>query len=141
MNSKTKSTGKKSSAVTSHGARNPVSPKEMATKEKAMKASSVSKTKSDTNAGGLTRHNVTVAPAPPASGRVTIPKSKWYYHFGSGVSEGNKDDALLLGGKGANLAEMCAIGVPAPRIYHYDCGLQDVLRVGFENSIRSGQRA
>jgi len=36
--------------------------------------------------------------------------SKWVYRF----SEGNKDMKELLGGKGANLAEMTTIGLPVP---------------------------
>lgn len=35
---------------------------------------------------------------------------KWIYHF----DEGNKQQKDLLGGKGANLAEMTAIGLPVP---------------------------
>jgi pyruvate,orthophosphate dikinase len=34
--------------------------------------------------------------------------------FGGGVSEGGSDDRNLLGGKGANLAEMASIGLPVP---------------------------
>jgi len=36
------------------------------------------------------------------------------YFFGGGKAEGNKDMKNLLGGKGANLAEMTNIGVPVP---------------------------
>lgn len=36
---------------------------------------------------------------------------KYVYMF----SEGNKDMKNLLGGKGANLAEMTSIGLPVPR--------------------------
>ena len=38
-------------------------------------------------------------------------KKKYVYLF----SEGNKDMRDLLGGKGANLAEMTSIGLPVPR--------------------------
>ena len=34
--------------------------------------------------------------------------------FGGGVAEGSADDKNLLGGKGANLAEMASIGLPVP---------------------------
>ena len=44
-------------------------------------------------------------------------KKKYLYMF----EEGNKDMRELLGGKGANLAEM------TPRIYHYHRGLHPVL--------------
>ena len=36
------------------------------------------------------------------------------YRFGAGRAEGNKGMKALLGGKGANLAEMSAIGLPVP---------------------------
>ena len=39
---------------------------------------------------------------------------KFVYFFGGKQTEGNRDDKLLLGGKGANLAEMCNIGLPVP---------------------------
>ncbi len=40
--------------------------------------------------------------------------TKWVYSFGSGKSEGRAEMKNLLGGKGANLAEMSAIGLPVP---------------------------
>ncbi len=39
---------------------------------------------------------------------------KFVYFFGPGVAEGNKDMKDILGGKGANLAEMAGIGLPVP---------------------------
>ncbi len=39
---------------------------------------------------------------------------KRVYLFGDGKAEGKADMKNLLGGKGANLAEMCLIGVPVP---------------------------
>ncbi|ATU92448.1 pyruvate, phosphate dikinase [Phyllobacterium zundukense] len=39
---------------------------------------------------------------------------KWVYTFGDGKAEGSAGDRNLLGGKGANLAEMCALGLPVP---------------------------
>lgn len=39
---------------------------------------------------------------------------KWVYEFGDGSSEGRADMRELLGGKGANLAEMCHLGLPVP---------------------------
>ncbi|MCA3255129.1 MAG: pyruvate, phosphate dikinase [Alphaproteobacteria bacterium] len=38
----------------------------------------------------------------------------WVYRFGGGVSDGGKGLKTLLGGKGANLAEMASIGLPVP---------------------------
>ncbi|MDX1738465.1 MAG: PEP/pyruvate-binding domain-containing protein, partial [Alphaproteobacteria bacterium] len=40
--------------------------------------------------------------------------TKWVYSFGSGKAEGQADMRNLLGGKGANLAEMGNIGLPVP---------------------------
>ncbi len=39
---------------------------------------------------------------------------KWVYQFGGGSADGRADDRELLGGKGANLAEMASIGLPVP---------------------------
>ena len=39
---------------------------------------------------------------------------KYVYSFGHGTGEGNKEMKALLGGKGANLAEMSSIGLPVP---------------------------
>ncbi len=40
--------------------------------------------------------------------------AKWVYSFGGGNNEGKADMRNLLGGKGANLAEMSSIGLPVP---------------------------
>lgn len=40
--------------------------------------------------------------------------TKWVYFFGAGVKEGNKDLKELLGGKGANLAQMGQLDIPVP---------------------------
>ena len=40
--------------------------------------------------------------------------TKWVYGFGDGRSEGAADMRNLLGGKGANLAEMSNLGLPVP---------------------------
>ncbi|MEP9370941.1 pyruvate, phosphate dikinase [Mesorhizobium sp. KR1-2] len=40
--------------------------------------------------------------------------AKWVYTFGDGAAEGRAGDKNLLGGKGANLAEMCSLGLPVP---------------------------
>lgn len=41
-------------------------------------------------------------------------KEKFVYFFGAGKSEGKADMKNLLGGKGANLAEMTNLGIPVP---------------------------
>uniref|UniRef100_A0A452Z2W8 pyruvate, phosphate dikinase n=2 Tax=Aegilops tauschii subsp. strangulata TaxID=200361 RepID=A0A452Z2W8_AEGTS len=50
--------------------------------------------------------NAVAAPMPATKKRV--------FHFGKGKSEGNKAMKDLLGGKGANLAEMASIGLSVP---------------------------
>ena len=47
------------------------------------------------------------APAPAVN-------AKWVYTFGAGKADGAAAMKNLLGGKGANLAEMSSIGVPVP---------------------------
>ena len=39
---------------------------------------------------------------------------KWVYSFGDGAAEGGAGMRNLLGGKGANLAEMSSLGLPVP---------------------------
>ncbi|MDR1847726.1 MAG: pyruvate, phosphate dikinase [Bacteroidales bacterium] len=41
-------------------------------------------------------------------------KKKYVYAFGGKTAEGKADMKNLLGGKGANLAEMCLLGLPVP---------------------------
>jgi pyruvate,orthophosphate dikinase len=57
--------------------------------------------------------------------------TKWVYTFGDGHAEGSAADRNLLGGKGANLAEMCNLGLPVPPgltittdacVWYYDNG-------------------
>jgi len=40
--------------------------------------------------------------------------TKWVYAFGGGIAEGRSEMKNLLGGKGANLAEMANLGLPVP---------------------------
>jgi pyruvate, orthophosphate dikinase len=55
---------------------------------------------------------VAKAAARPAA---AAPKAgKWVYTFGDGQAEGRADMRNLLGGKGANLAEMANLGLPVP---------------------------
>src|SRR5690349_4237001 len=42
------------------------------------------------------------------------PAEKWVYSFGKELCEGDASHRNLLGGKGANLAEMSKIGLPVP---------------------------
>ena len=41
-------------------------------------------------------------------------ETKYVYFFGDGKAEGNAKMKDLLGGKGANLADMTSIGLPVP---------------------------
>src|ERR1700750_404730 len=40
--------------------------------------------------------------------------TKWVYDFGGGATDGDASMKNLLGGKGANLAEMSKLGLPVP---------------------------
>src|SRR5215813_896213 len=56
-----------------------------------------------------------VAKAAPPRPAAEAPKAgKWVYTFGDGKAEGRADMRNLLGGKGANLAEMANLGLPVP---------------------------
>ncbi len=59
--------------------------------------------------------------------------TQWVYNFGGGSAEGDTSMKNLLGGKGANLAEMASLGLPVPPgftlttdvcTYYYDHGEQ-----------------
>ena len=81
---------------------------------------------------------------------------KWVYSFGGGKNEGRADMKNLLGGKGANLAEMSTLGLPVPpgftittevctayyaagRVYPVDLDAQiDAAMAALEDSIGAG---
>src|SRR4051812_3586252 len=42
------------------------------------------------------------------------PQGQWVYTFGGGKAQGRSGMKDLLGGKGANLAEMANLGLPVP---------------------------
>ncbi len=48
--------------------------------------------------------------------------SRHVYFFGNGSADGTRDMKAVLGGKGANLAEMTNLGVPVPPGFTIDCG-------------------
>ncbi|MBO7644835.1 MAG: hypothetical protein J6S57_00855, partial [Alphaproteobacteria bacterium] len=56
--------------------------------------------------------------------------NKWVYTFGNGSAEGRADMRDLLGGKGANLAEMNLVGLPVPAGFTVTT---DVCRYYYEN--------
>jgi pyruvate,orthophosphate dikinase len=55
--------------------------------------------------------------SPRITGKATPSKlqaNKMVFYFGKSRTEGNATQKQLLGGKGANLADMCSIGLPVP---------------------------
>ncbi len=82
-----------------------VSPKPV----KAAKKHPVATTKKRTAASAVTPTAKRSSPGEP-----TAIKGKWVYTFGGGKSEGAAGMKNLLGGKGANLAEMANLGLPVP---------------------------
>ncbi len=55
-----------------------------------------------------------LATAPAKSGPKSGAKGQWVYIFGGGKAQGRSGMKDLLGGKGANLAEMANLGLPVP---------------------------
>ena len=62
---------------------------------------------------------------------------KYVYFFGEGKAEGSKEMKDLLGGKGANLAEMSSIGVPVPPGFTIST---EVCELYYDNKSRSPSR-
>src|SRR3954447_2503231 len=65
--------------------------------------------KSKANNAGKARGNAPRTPSGKAG-----PKGQWVYTFGDGKAQGRSGMKDLLGGKGANLAEMANLGLPVP---------------------------
>ena len=66
-------------------------------------------TRRTTAAVPASRRRRSAAPTSNGAGR-----TKWVYYFGKSRTDGRKEMKSLLGGKGANLAAMTAIGLPVP---------------------------
>ena len=75
-------------------------------------------------------------------------QTQWVYAFGGGAAEGNASMRNLLGGKGANLAEMSALGLPVPPgftitteacnfFYTHDRAYPDILAAQVEAALAS----
>jgi pyruvate,orthophosphate dikinase len=94
----------------------------------------------------------------PDSGAETMARSpktsaaRLVYQFGTGRTDGNADMRDLLGGKGANLAEMSSLGLPVPPGFtittevcqaYYDAGskLPDGLKADVESAIAAVGKA
>src|SRR5207247_9883758 len=54
------------------------------------------------------------APAKKSPAHTVPAAGKWVFTFGDGRAEGKSAMRELLGGKGANLAEMANLGLPVP---------------------------
>ena len=78
--------------------------------------------------------------------------TKYVYSFGGGSADGRTDMKNLLGGKGANLAEMANMGIPVPAgftltteicTYYYDHGktYPPTLEAEVDAAITSGEIA
>jgi len=52
------------------------------------------------------------------------------YLFGGGTADGNSTMKALLGGKGANLAEMASIGLPVPAGYTLPTTICQIIESG-----------
>src|SRR5262245_33328001 len=63
-----------------------------------------------TRRGAKARGGARTASRKPAAGKA----DKYVYFFGGGKAEGRAAMRNLLGGKGANLAEMAGLGLPVP---------------------------
>lgn len=113
--------------------------KKTATKSKAKtvaksskKTVSVPKKKSTVAKKQTSKKTITPkAKSKSMSKKVSIPK-KSYYFFGDGKAEGRVDMRDLLGGKGANLAEMCSAGVLVPPGFTITT---DVCRLFYDNAL------
>jgi len=56
-----------------------------------------------------------------ADGHHDLDRAPFVYFFGNGSAEGTRDMRAVLGGKGANLAEMTNLGVPVPPGFTIAC--------------------
>src|SRR4051812_33310177 len=57
----------------------------------------------------------------PGAAASAASANKYVYSFGGGKAEGQKEMKSVLGGKGANLAEMTNLGVPVPPGFTIAC--------------------
>jgi pyruvate,orthophosphate dikinase len=98
-----------------------VAPKKSSPKPAAA-ASTRKKVATKQHAGGAAARRTTKKVAKKSAGRAAAPaaadrrprKDKMVYYFGALGTEGGTEMKMLLGGKGANLADMTSIGLPVP---------------------------
>ncbi len=67
-----------------------------------------------------------------ATSKISGGSGKYYYYFAKDKADGNAAMKDLLGGKGANLAEMCNAGVPVPPGFTITT---EVCKLYYENSL------
>lgn len=78
--------------------------------------------------------------------------TKWVYGFGGDATDGGADMRNLLGGKGANLAEMATIGLPVPpgftittevctHYYAHDCTYPEALKTQVSEAISAIEKS
>lgn len=116
-----------------------------AKKAASAKASKTKKTKPGSAKKGKTAQKKTSATTGKATGdtkrkavaaksaeKQTQGSGKYYYFFGGGKAEGNAEMRDLLGGKGANLAEMCSAGIPVPAGFTVTT---EVCNIYYENNL------
>ena len=107
----TKKTGSKTATKKKAGTGKTASKTKTARKPKAAKSATKPRTAKKAAAKkATTARKKTTAAKTPKSARAP----KYVYFFGGGKAEGNTEMKDLLGGKGANLAEMVNAGVPVP---------------------------
>jgi len=90
------------------------SKKKLKKKERRALAAAPKLSKSSRKAGKKLGARVKVAAERNGTGHAKPKKGKLVYFFGDGRSDGDGKMKALLGGKGANLAEMTRIGLPVP---------------------------
>jgi len=93
-------------------------------KKSAAKSSPKTKSKPAAKAKPAAKKSAAAKPAKKAVAKAAAPAAKkaaqgiqagkWVYTFGDGRAEGKANMRDLLGGKGANLAEMANLGLPVP---------------------------
>lgn len=105
----------KAKAATPKTAPRKIAPKAKAVVEKPAAAASVKPTAKAAPKGAAKAIAKPAAKAPVRTSAPAKPKQpKWVYSFGDGKAEGSAGMRNLLGGKGANLAEMSNLGLPVP---------------------------
>ena len=96
----------------STGARSSKDRRASVAKAKARPRASVAKAKTRPRTEPVARGRAAAARASRQKGAAA--RSRYVYFFGNGTADGRADMKNLLGGKGANLAEMAGLGLPVP---------------------------